>query len=112
MKVSGLARNNPERELPWRYEGGDLTLTLRVQPGADKTAPAGRYGDVALRLRLAAPALEGRANKACMKFLAKALGVPLGSVRIVRGEKSRDKVVHVRAVSEDRFQSLLSQWVS
>lgn len=119
MKASGLERNSPgrrtprpERPAPWRYEGGEVTLSLRVQPGAGKTEPAGRYGDSALRLRLAAPALEGRANKACARFLAKALGVPLGSVRIIHGEASRDKVVRVQAVAEEKFQSLLARWKS
>ena len=112
MKASGLEKNNPRQQAPWRYEGGEVTLKLRVQPGAGRTEPAGRYGDSALRLRLAAPALEGRANKACGRFLAKALGVPLGAVRILHGESSRDKVVRIHAVAEDQFQSLLARWRS
>lgn len=112
MKASGLVKNNPRQQAPWRYEGGEVTLNLRVQPGAGKTEPAGVYGDSALRLRLAAPALEGRANKACLRFLAKALGVPLGAVRILRGENSRNKVVRIQAVAEEQFQSLLAKWIS
>ncbi len=108
MTASGSGKNKS----PYRYEGGELTLTLRVQPGARKTEPAGHYGDSALRLRLAAPASEGRANKACVRFLAKALGVAPGSVRIIHGESSRNKVVRVSAVAEERLQSLLDRWAS
>ena len=111
-KVSGLEKNNPQQHAPWRYEGGQVTLSLRVQPGAGKTEPAGRYGESALRLRLAAPALEGRANKACVRFLAKALGVPMGAVHILHGENSRDKVVRIDAVDADQFQALLARWAS
>ena len=56
--------------------------------------------------------MEGRANKACVKFLAKALGVPLAAVSILHGESSRNKVVRVRAVEETRIQSLLARWES
>ena len=112
MRGFGLERNNPDQKAPWRYEDGNLTISLRVLPGAGRTEPAGRHGDSALRLRLAAPALEGRANKACVKFLAKALGVPAGAVSILRGETSRNKVVQIRAVAEDRLQSLLAKWAS
>ena len=111
MKASGLEKNNSARQASWRYEAGGVTLSLRVQSGAGKTEPAGRYGASALRLRVAAPALDGRANKACAKFLAKALGVPVGAVSILHGEFSRDKVIRVRAVAEERLQSLLAKWI-
>ena len=111
-KASGLEKNKAVWQAPWRYESGDLTLSLRVQPGAGNTEPAGHYGVSALRLRLAAPAVDGRANKACLKFLAKALGVPLAAVSILHGESSRNKVVRVRAVEETRIQSLLARWES
>ena len=111
-KGFGLEKNKSGRLAPWRFENGDLTLSLRVQPGAGKTEPAGNYGDSALRLRLAAPAVEGRANKACIKFLAKALGVPLAAVSILRGESSRDKVLRVRSVEQTRLKSLLDRWNS
>jgi uncharacterized protein (TIGR00251 family) len=54
------------------------------------------HGD-ALKIRLAAPPVEGKANLALRRFLAEAFDVPLRNVRIVRGEASRDKVVRVDA---------------
>ena len=97
---------------PFRFEGDTLTLTLRVQPGAAKTEMAGHHGETALRLRLAAPARDGKANRACVKFLAGALGVPAGAVTIVHGAGSRDKLVRVSPVPETRIRALLKQWIS
>ncbi len=83
-----------------------------MQPGAARTEPAGRHGEGALRLRLAAPAREGKANRACVRFLAGALDVPASAVTIVRGAGSRDKVVRVTAVAEAQAHALLERWVS
>lgn len=58
------------------------------------------HGD-ALKIRLAAPPVEGRANEALVDFIAEALGLPKRSVRIVAGEKSRDKRVEVRGYGGD-----------
>jgi hypothetical protein len=83
---------------------------LHVQPGATRSGWAGRHGDGALKLRLAAPAQEGRANQACVRFLAEAAGVPPGAVTLVRGAHSREKIVRIDSVSEDRYRALLQQW--
>lgn len=75
-------------------------LDLHVQPGAKRTEPAGRHGEGTnqrLKVRLAAPPVEGRANAELLRFLAEAFGVPLRNVRLVRGETSRHKVVRVDA---------------
>jgi uncharacterized protein len=73
---------------------GDVVLTLRVQPGAKHSTFAGKYGD-ALKLKLAAPAVDGKANAELIRFLADAFGVPQRNVEIVRGQASRAKVVRV-----------------
>ena len=83
----------------WRREenpGGQraIVLTLHVQPGARRTAIAGPYGD-ALRIRLAAPPVDGKANAELLRYLADAFGVPLRNVTLVRGETSRGKVVRI-----------------
>ncbi len=69
-------------------------LTLRVQPGAGRSAVVGTVGD-ALKVRVAAPANEGKANAALIRFLADAAGVPRRSITIVNGERGRDKVVAI-----------------
>lgn len=69
-------------------------LDLHVQPGAKRSEFAGEHGG-RMKLRLAAPAVEGKANEALVEFLADYFGVPRRSVRIVSGLKSRQKRVSV-----------------
>jgi len=81
----------------WRREdGGAIVLTLHVQPGAKRTEVAGTHG-AALKIRLAAPPVDGKANTELVRFLADAFGVPLRQVTLVRGESSREKVVRIES---------------
>jgi uncharacterized protein len=85
------------RRAVWRREeGGALILTLHVQPGAARTEIAGVHGD-ALKVRLAAPPVDGKANTELLRFLAGAFGVPARGVTLVRGQASRQKVVRIAA---------------
>jgi uncharacterized protein len=68
-----------------------MKLQVRVIPNARKTEFGGRR-EGELVLRLCAPALEGKANKAALEFLAEQFGVPRSRVLLVAGEKSRHKV--------------------
>lgn len=79
----------------YRRDGENITLTLHVQPGAKRSEIAGLHGD-ALKIRLAAPPVEGRANEALLKFIAKLFDVPLRQVELKRGEQSRHKVILVQ----------------
>ena len=80
---------------PWRREEpGALVLTLHVQPGAKRTEVAGVHGD-ALKLRLAAPPVEGKANAELLRFLADEFGVPVRQATLVRGQASRAKWVRI-----------------
>lgn len=105
-----MTRREHNPPTPYRYHEGELLLTLHVQPGASRTAWAGVYGAAALRLKLAAPAVDGKANRACVRFLAQEAGVSASAVEIVRGERSRDKAVRIRAVAPERMQTLLERW--
>lgn len=78
----------------YRRHGEILTLTLHIQPGAKRTEVAGLHGE-ALKIRLAAPPVEGRANEALLKFVAASFGVPLRQVELKQGGQSRHKVVAV-----------------
>jgi len=71
-----------------------LTLTLHVQPGARKSGIAGIHGD-ALKIRIAAPASDNKANGALVEFLGETLGVPKSAIAIRRGATGRRKVVEV-----------------
>lgn len=90
----------PDPHLPaWRRESGaDVVLMLHVQPGAKRTEVAGIHGEGAaarLKLRLAAPPVDGKANAELLRFLASEFGVPQRAVRLVHGESSRQKAVRV-----------------
>lgn len=85
---------------------GGVRFPVRVQPRASRTEVAGTHGD-AIKIRLAAPPVEGAANAELSAFLAKALAVPKSAVRIVKGERSRDKIVEVDGASADRVHELL-----
>lgn len=76
----------------YRYNGEDLIIHIYVQPGAKHTEISGFHGD-ALKIRLNAPPIEGRANDALVKFIAQRFSVPLRQVDLIRGEKSRHKTL-------------------
>ena len=69
-------------------------ITLKIQPGARKTAFAGKLGDV-WKVRVAAPPVDGKANETLTKFLAKLLGRPAAAVRIVTGFTSATKTLEI-----------------
>jgi len=78
----------------YRRNGEVITLTLHVQPGAKRTDVAGLHGE-ALKIRLAAPPIEGRANEALLRFIAESFGVTLRQVELKQGGQSRHKIVAI-----------------
>jgi uncharacterized protein len=81
-------------------------VKIRVIPRAARTELSGWRGDSIL-VRLQAPPVEGAANKALLKFLADALGVRQSDLRIVAGDKSRDKVIEVDGKTQDEVLQTL-----
>lgn len=92
---------------PLRRDEDGVVLVIHAQPGARRSEFAGQHGD-ALKLRLAAPAQEGRANRELCRFLADAFGVPLASVLLLSGDGSRQKRVKIRSPS--RWPPALAAW--
>lgn len=91
-----------------RSAQGGVTLAVRAQPGAKKTAIVGVYGEGAaaqLKIAVQAPPVEGRANSALIEFLAEMLGVPKSYVELVSGELSRSKVFLLRGVSLGQIEA-------
>jgi uncharacterized protein (TIGR00251 family) len=82
---------------------GGVILQLQVQPRAGRTGYAGRHGD-ALKVRLAAPPVDGEANEELVRFLARHLGVARGSVTIESGATGKRKRVRVVGVSVDECE--------
>ncbi len=73
-----------------------LQLTVHVQPGAKTTSCAGIHGD-ALKIRLAAPPVDGKANQALIAWLAKTLGCPQSAIELIRGQTNRRKTLSIDA---------------
>lgn len=90
-----------------RSARGGVELTVRVQPRASRSEIHGLHGD-ALKVRIAAPPVEGAANEALVKLLAKSLGVPRSDVTVIRGHRSRDKVVRVEGIELEEARRRLS----
>ena len=84
-------------------------LNIRVQPGASRNEIGELSEDGVLRIRVTTPPVDGEANAAVLKLLAKRLHVPSRALSIVRGGSSRNKVIEVEGVSDDelrqRFQA-------
>jgi uncharacterized protein (TIGR00251 family) len=91
----------------YRRDGDTLTLTLHVQPGAKRTEVCGLHGE-ALKIRLAAPPIEGRANEALLRFIADTFDVAVRQVELKQGGQSRHKVVAVTG-SKVAPESVLTQ---
>lgn len=73
------------------WQGDDVLLRLRVQPRASRDEIVGAYGDEALKVRITAPPVGGKANAHLQKYLAKIFAVPRADVVLVSGETGRDK---------------------
>ena len=93
-------------EVPIRQSDEGILLPVHLQPGAKKTELAGRHGD-ALKIKVQAPPVEGAANDAAIRFLAKTLGVSRSRVELIRGHKSREKSFCIQGISLDEAKAKL-----
>jgi uncharacterized protein (TIGR00251 family) len=84
----------------YRRNGETIMLTIYVQPGTKRSEIVGLHGD-ALKIKLAAPPIEGRANEALLKFIAELFAVPIRNTELKQGDKSRHKVVAVTGSKVD-----------
>ena len=88
-----------------------VTVAVRAQPGARKTAVAGVYGEgdrAQLKVAVHAPPIEGRANEALIAFLADLFEVPRRDVVLLSGETNRSKVFLLRGIDASRAKKLLN----
>jgi hypothetical protein len=92
--------------LPIKSVPGGVTLAVRVTPRARKNEIVGAQGE-ALKVKLAAPPVEGAANAALCEFLADRLGVRKSAVTIIAGRTSRHKVARVEGVTTDEARARL-----
>jgi uncharacterized protein len=83
-----------------------MILKLHIQPGSSRDEMAGWDGDT-LRVRLRARAVEGKANRALLEFLADRLGLRPRQVELIKGERSREKLVEVELPSLEEVAARL-----
>jgi uncharacterized protein len=89
----------------------EAVLRVHVQPGAGRSAFVGKHGD-ALKVRVAAPPVEGRANEALLVLFAHDLGLKPDQVTLLSGESSRAKRVRVTGIEPDELRRLLDEAVA
>ena len=95
-----------------RESAKGVTVAVRAQPGAKKTALAGVYGEGAnaqIKIAVHAPPIEGRANAALIEFFAELFSIPRKSVVLVSGETNRSKVFLLEGVSKARAEEILAR---
>jgi uncharacterized protein (TIGR00251 family) len=85
--------------MSWLHgDGTAVVLTLHIQPGARKTEICGLHGD-ALKIRLAAPPVDGKANDCLIAFLAERLSLARNAIDLISGASARSKRVRIHGVS-------------
>jgi len=91
--------------IQYTEEDGGLTFAVRIVPRSSCNEFAGEYNG-ALRIRIAAPPVEGAANRELIRFLARKFKLPQNAVEIVSGANSRTKIVRIRDTSAAAFQQV------
>jgi hypothetical protein len=84
-----------------------LRVKIKVHARARRSRLAGQVGEE-WKLEVAAPPVEGKANRAVVEFLARSLGLPRSAVRIVAGERSSHKLIEIDGVTEQQFAELMN----
>ena len=99
-------------DLPAKNTEKGIRLAIRLQPRSSRNEVCGLFGegdDVRLKLKLTAPPVDHAANTACQAYLAELFGVAKGDVRLVGGEKSKDKLWEITGASQrlmDRLDAI------
>jgi uncharacterized protein (TIGR00251 family) len=86
---------------------GGCTVSIHAQPGAAKSEIVGLHGE-ALKVRLRAPAVDGKANDELVRFMAEFFGLKRAQVRIARGEKSRSKAIALAGLDATQARARLA----
>ncbi|HVN80700.1 MAG TPA: DUF167 domain-containing protein [Terriglobia bacterium] len=94
--------------MKYHVETGTFTIAVKVVPGAFKTTVVGSEGEW-LKIRVAAPPADGKANQALVEFLARLLSVPKSYIEIKSGFTSRHKVVQIRSCDSKKVRELLTR---
>ncbi|HEX8088051.1 MAG TPA: DUF167 domain-containing protein [Blastocatellia bacterium] len=94
--------------IEFNHKENAVTFKVRVQPRASRTEVAGEH-EGAVKLRIASPPVDGKANQECRRFLARLVGVSASSVEIVAGDSSRNKLIRIHNVTAERIRDALAR---
>ena len=95
-----------------RQTAAGVSVAVRAQPGAKKTAITGLYGEGAaaqLKIAVHAPPLEGWANQALIAFLAETFSLPKSAIELISGGSSRSKVFLLRGATLAQVESVIAE---
>ena len=87
---------------------GSAVIHVKVSPRSSRTEIVGK-ADGVYRIKLTAPPIEGKANKALINFLAKKTGLPKRKIQIVSGEHSRNKTIRIHTISSESVMKYLEE---
>ena len=88
-----------------KIDSDKITFKIHVNPNSKKDEFAGTYGS-ALKLKVASPAVDGKANKGVINFFAKFFKIPKSKVKILKGEKSKDKIICIETVTDEIIRKI------
>lgn len=83
-----------------------VILDVKVNPRSSKNAISG-FADGVLKIKITAPPVEGAANKACIRFLAKTFNISPSSVSVIKGEKNRQKKILIQGINRDSLLKMI-----
>ena len=88
-------------------DADQIRIKVKVVPRAKKNQISGIMEDGSLKIRLAAPPVDGKANRALIKLLADALNIPKTDVAIISGLQSRNKTISIEGMSLEEYQQII-----
>ena len=86
----------------FKIRGNDIIIKVKIVPGSSKNKIIGAYND-ALKISIATPPVEGKANKKCIAYLAKYFDVAKSKIEIISGQTSKNKLIKIYDISPKEF---------
>lgn len=92
----------------FKIRGNDIVIKVNIVPGSSKNKIVGLYND-ALKISIAAPPVEGKANKKCVTYLAKYFDRAKSKIEIISGQTSKNKIIKIYDISQKEFLDKLEK---
>jgi len=85
-----------------------ISLAVHIQPNASKNEVLGMVNEM-VKIKITAPPIDNKANKECLKFLSKILHIPKSKLHILKGQKTRSKIIQISGINRDLCRQRLIQ---